>query len=102
MLSFSQVPDSGSCGFPSNHYVTELLRRETELLRQESKDGKDTKEPECPVHHIPVNMFCDDAECQLLLCAICIMTTDREHINHTVIPVSEPKGNALLLKRLRI
>ncbi len=66
-----QIPRGGAESFPSNRYVVEMMRIQKNASAQTSHV--------CKQHASQQTIFCDEKNCQALLCPTCILVKHRDH-----------------------
>ena len=69
------MPEKGVGGFPENRYVEDLLKMK--------------KTHQCLKHFLPLNIFCDNEDCQVQICPTCAAV---KHNGHKLVDI-EDKAN---------
>ena len=75
--------------FPQNAYVLEILK----YVKRSAKEKRDKFE-QCKEHERDLSLYCQNVECQVEICQLCII---KEHCGHKVVDILEEfqrrKGN---------
>ncbi len=79
-----QIPTDGIKGFQTNRYVVQMIKDK----QATSDDGPEPKHPKlennavadiCNTHKLPLVIFCEEKDCQKLICHTCVLFKHKDH-----------------------
>ncbi len=77
-----QVPQGGVRRFQTNRYVVEMIREKQSATQADTRNTQPPAESAgnvCEKHKMPLTVFCNEEDCQQLVCHTCLLVKHKDH-----------------------